>query len=323
MRSPNKEAVTSLSLSDKTWSLMEVMQQLVVVIFFAKLSVQRDYNGPMCHVSHPEDLKTPCNSTVLFMTSYQDQSIVDYPEFYDYVKDMEEYDTFHLRFYLLERFTEKEVIRLHNGSDIAIMDNDDLIHIPKFEWDEDDHFEIALANNPKLDTSELRTTLKNRNRSTANVQRPFSCGETRIISDQCRIIEGTLLLDDTRNTRMLNLEELYGRISLVNSQLESVPAMPHLRKVEYTKIENSEPYAIKIVNNTRLKSIGGLTKIEELVVVSHTKSVLIRDNPKLCIEPEDAATDFVKKYASHVMVCGKSRAMNDVEQSFGMFFFLL
>ncbi|KIH58273.1 hypothetical protein ANCDUO_11523 [Ancylostoma duodenale] len=131
-----------------------------------------------------------------------------------------------------------------------------------------------------------------------------ACGETRYHSKNCRVIEGILALNDPKNEELPILEELYGQIHLVNTKRAYLPDMPLLRKVEWRKTE-IERYAIEIVNNTQLQSIAPLTKIKEFVFEPADKAVLIEGNPALCITPKEAGTEFVKKYASHILACGR------------------
>ncbi|KIH46537.1 hypothetical protein ANCDUO_23410 [Ancylostoma duodenale] len=132
-----------------------------------------------------------------------------------------------------------------------------------------------------------------------------ACGDRRTSSGYCHIIEGALVLNrdvDARNQDLLNLEELYGPLIMTNSEMETLPKMPRLWRIELT--ESSQYPVIDIRNNSNLKSIAELTHVENIVVGPGNRGVEIRDNPKLCIEAEYMYTKFVMQYAKHIRKCG-------------------
>ncbi|KIH46506.1 receptor L domain protein, partial [Ancylostoma duodenale] len=143
-----------------------------------------------------------------------------------------------------------------------------------------------------------------------NINRLFdACSDRRTESEHCRIIEGILVLGDPRNRNLPNLEEVYGSVILSRSELERLPHMPKLKKIQYE--EHFESPVITIVDNPNLKSIAELAKVEDIVLGSWEPSVVIRNNSKLCIEPEIMQTSFVNKYASHIMECGSKGGSRD------------
>ncbi|KIH66259.1 receptor L domain protein [Ancylostoma duodenale] len=121
-------------------------------------------------------------------------------------------------------------------------------------------------------------------------------------SGHCHIIEGPLYLKHRTNQDLQNLEELYGPLILTGSEMETLPKMPKLWKIELSEI--SEHPIISITNNSNLKSIAELTHVENIVVGAGNHDVVIRDNPKLCIETEHMQTKFVMRYANHISECG-------------------
>ncbi|VDM70379.1 unnamed protein product [Strongylus vulgaris] len=130
-----------------------------------------------------------------------------------------------------------------------------------------------------------------------------ACSDTRTQTATCKLVEGPLVLGDPINDDMRNLEEVYGRVIVRKTTLEKLPAMPKLKKIEW-KEESSKP-AIEITDNANLKSIAELIKVENVVLGPDNKAAQIERNPLLCIEQENANLPFVKKYASHVKLCGK------------------
>ncbi|RCN48964.1 receptor L domain protein [Ancylostoma caninum] len=104
------------------------------------------------------------------------------------------------------------------------------------------------------------------------------------------------------NRNLPNLEEVYGSVVLSRSDLERLPHMPKLKKIQYD--EHFESPVITIEDNPNLKSIAELAKVEDIVLGSGDTIVVIRNNSKLCIEPEIMQTSFVEKYAGHILECG-------------------
>ncbi|EYC22800.1 hypothetical protein Y032_0016g2958 [Ancylostoma ceylanicum] len=134
-----------------------------------------------------------------------------------------------------------------------------------------------------------------------------ACGDLRNKSGHCRIIEGTLIPEDPRNLDLQNLEELYGRFLMSKTLMVRLPHMPKLKKIEW--MGNSKFPAITIESNPNLESIAELARLQEIVLGPGHLSVEIRDNPKLCIEPEYMQTKFVKQYARHIRECGIEKGM--------------
>ncbi|EYB86697.1 hypothetical protein Y032_0274g1006 [Ancylostoma ceylanicum] len=279
------------------------MQLLVIFLFYSSVLVSQNYAGTTCTVTKIIHLKQdPEKCSALDLNTYLDDDLATDPNLFDFIKNIGVYDTFLLRGSNLRSLTNLDVIKLRDGSQVIITENKDLRKIPKFDWKAGDKVLFTVAENHNLDTTELLKAIKAKKVKGARVQRPFACGDRRRKSEHCRIIEGILVLEDPRNLNLPKLEEVYGRVILSGSNLEKLPHMPKLKKIEW--MDNKKLPAITIENNPNLKSIAELANIENIVLGRGRMNVVIRNNPKLCIEPENMQKSFVKKYAAHVRECG-------------------
>ncbi|CAJ0589695.1 unnamed protein product [Cylicocyclus nassatus] len=268
----------------------------------------------VCYVRHPVDLANKTNCDVLNLDTYKNDSLPVDPRLFDYISKFKVYEKFMLRHSELEKFTDQDEIRLKPGTILSITENFKLLKLPKFVWDDGARIFITIKDNHKLDTTEIREMLESKHIGNADVQHPFACGFTRKSSSQCKIIEGTLTIGDSINDNLDNLEEIYGQIEVHNYPRATLPAMPKLRKLEWTK-EGSKDAAIKIYDNDQLTSIAELFKLDNIVLGSTNKAIMIKNNSLLCIEPENVDRPFVKKYAQNVRICGSEGAAHGLSHT--------
>ncbi|CAJ0589696.1 unnamed protein product [Cylicocyclus nassatus] len=272
----------------------------------------------VCYVRQPVDLTNKTNCDVLNLDTYANDSLSLDSRLFDYISKFKVYEKFLLRHTTLEKFTAQKEIRLKPKTWLSITENSHLLELPKFVWDDDAKVSIYVKDNHKLDTTQLRKMLKSRNVDEADVQHPFACGNTRKSSSHCTVIEGALTIgnENDMNSHLDNLEEVYGQIIVHNYENATLPAMPKLKKLEWTDEDSKEP-AIMIYDNPQLKSIAELFKLDNIVLGPKKKAILIKNNSLLCIEQENADRPFVKKYASNVKICASEGAhgLNSPEQA--------
>ncbi|RCN48965.1 hypothetical protein ANCCAN_04947 [Ancylostoma caninum] len=130
--------------------------------------------GTTCTVIRVKDLEqNPDKCSVLNLNTYLDDDLANDPKLYDFIKNIGEYSTFLLRGSDLQKITDLDVIKLHDGSHVSITENTHLEKLPKFEWKLGDKVFFTVTDNHKLDTTELLKKLRATKIKDANVQRPF------------------------------------------------------------------------------------------------------------------------------------------------------
>ncbi|KAK6751434.1 hypothetical protein RB195_003054 [Necator americanus] len=254
------------------------MRFLVVGIFAAASFISKNHAQKVCTVTQLEHLDRPRECSVLHLNTYLEGRLSRHPKLYDYIKNIGEYRLFMLRNSTLQKLSERDVIKLRSGAVVNIVNNQNLRTLPNFKWEDGAEVEFTISNNVNLDTTNLLNLLKSKHMSTSGVQRPFSCGDTREKSSECRVIEGTLIIGDPRNEDLRKLEEVYGRIVASKTNLTELPEMP--------------------------------SRIKNIVVEEGSKAVEIENNPLLCIEPEIIESQFVKKYAKGIKMCGNGQRIH-------------
>ncbi|EYC22805.1 hypothetical protein Y032_0016g2960 [Ancylostoma ceylanicum] len=150
------------------------MTLLVTGLLYSAALIIENCAGTTCtvtNISHLEQDPTKCS--VLHLNTYLDQRIVGEDNFYDFIKNIGEYETFMLRGSYLRNFTVLDTIKLHNGAQVSITENGLLEKLPKFEWNSGDTVRFTVAENHNLDTTELLKQVKARKVKGARVQRPF------------------------------------------------------------------------------------------------------------------------------------------------------
>ncbi|KAL6734590.1 hypothetical protein Aduo_005116 [Ancylostoma duodenale] len=126
-----------------------------------------------CIVHNVKDLERNASEcTVLDLNTYLDNSIVRSDKFFDFIKNIGEYDWFMLRGCDLSKFTDLSVIKLHDGAHVSI-ENTQLEKLPKFEWEDGAKVTFTIVDNHKLDTTELLEEIKARKLEGSRVQRPL------------------------------------------------------------------------------------------------------------------------------------------------------
>ncbi|RCN48962.1 hypothetical protein ANCCAN_04944 [Ancylostoma caninum] len=123
------------------------------------------------HVQHLERNASEC--TVLNLNTYLDHDIVRSDKFFDFIKNIGEYNWFMLRGSDLRKFTDLNVIKVHDGAHVSIIENTHLEKLPKFEWEDGAKVVFTVVENHNLDTTELLEEIKARKLEGSRVQRPF------------------------------------------------------------------------------------------------------------------------------------------------------
>ncbi|KAK6751437.1 hypothetical protein RB195_003057 [Necator americanus] len=278
-----------------------IVMRLLLIAPLGTVLVSACWSETICNVTSKNDImKEPyCKWLRLDVPP----EIPLYPNFYNFIKKIPGYDYVSVRHTNLVKLTELKTIKLKNGSTVIIMDNMLLKELPEFEWKENSIVRFYISNNPKLDTTALRTKIEEHPiDDTSYVQRPFACGSKRESSCNCRVIEDNFVIGLEKNEDVDKIEEIYGSLKIENTELEELPKMPKLRKV--VQLERHGFPAIIIKDNPNLKNIEALFDVEEVSNVDMQNVVIIKNNSKLCVKPEHEDIPFVLKYGDDIERCG-------------------
>ncbi|CAJ0589694.1 unnamed protein product, partial [Cylicocyclus nassatus] len=187
------------------------------------------------------------------------------------------YVFFSLKHTNLRKITKLRNIKLKNGCAVIVIDNPFLETLPEFEWQRNETVFFFISDNPMLNTTALRSRLRKLYLTNVFVQRPFACGPLRKSSRNCSIIEDNVIIGEKKNENLEKVEEIYGYLS-----------------VNY----RSDTPTILIKDNLRLKNIDSLLELTEASNVNPLNTVLIKDNPELCVIRENQNRPFIQKYAN-------------------------
>ncbi|RCN46347.1 receptor L domain protein [Ancylostoma caninum] len=180
------------------------------------------------------------------------------------------------------------------------MNNAKLEMLPDFEWKKDDLVHFFISDNPKLDTAVLREKIgTSKVPADTFIQKPFTCGPGRTTSCGCRIIEDDVVIGLEKNEDLESVVEIDGTLKIANTSLEELPEMPKLRRI----IQKNGLPTLIIQDNPELTSIQSISYVDEVVNADPKKAVVIKNNPKLCINLEDEDAPFVLSYGDGVRRC--------------------